>query len=547
MSDKMKIREGKDGYSYPYTSPDLVIDQNGKSTTTKFNELENKIEKVGSTSIDDTNTATDKTWSSSKIDTQFKDIANLSLTKHTDGKIYIKKQDGTLIGDGIEIGGSDVDLSKITMSMSGQTLKLLNNGTQISTVEIPTATVTDEQLTSIIQSKIDDGTLGSLTIEDGSIGVEKLSFLTEETNTITDTTTTESNKIYFSSLNYKAGMYNNSGSYVSSIGQTSDLIDFSTINEIYISKWNKNWTNYGAITGYDSDKNFIRNYRPAELDDVTGLLKGYVNITDDDIKYISFTVENDTHKEESYYITKGGSGGSTTTESHLKYEGEYIGTISEEPNIKKTYSSKKIDNLDLNRSKWQNKKIIVDGESLTANGNWHTYLKTWLSLSTVYNHAVAGVSMTYTASNPWRTRLEAYETDADAIILLGDHNSIISGTIDDTTDDTWFGQWNQYLQAIITKFPTTPIILASHWKTDSQHGDNAKNKAIAFKNLSDKYGLHYVDFFNDFIFRYDNTDSVTKFGLNGTNKVHLNKTYGNEAVAQRFYEEFKKIYIPIFN
>ena len=489
MSDKMKIREGKDGYSYPYTSPDLVVDKTGKSNTTKFNE----------------------------IDAQFKDIANLSLTKHTDGKVYIKKQDGTLLGNGIEI---------------------------------PTNTVTDEQLTSIIQSKIDDGSLSALSIADGSIGVEKLSFLTEEKNTITNTTdadTTESNKIYFSSLNYKAGMYNNSGSYVSSIGETSDLIDFSTINEIYISKWNKNWTNYGAITGYDSDKNFIRNYRPAELDDVTGLLKGYVNITDDDIKYISFTVENDTYKEESYYITKGGSGGSTTTESHLKYEGEYIGTISEEPNIKKTYSSKKIDNLDLNRSKWQNKKIIVDGESLTANGNWHTYLKTWLSLSTVYNHAVAGVSMTYTASNPWRTRLEAYETDADAIILLGDHNSIISGTIDDTTDDTWFGQWNQYLQAIITKFPTTPIILASHWKTDSQHGDNAKNKAIAFKNLSDKYGLHYVDFFNDFIFRYDNTDSVTKFGLNGTDKVHLNKTYGNEAVAQRFYEEFKKIYIPIFN
>ena len=72
--DKMKVRQGDDGYSYPYTSPDLVVDKNGKSNTTKFTELENKIEKVGSTSIDDTNTATDKTWSSSKIDTQFKDI-----------------------------------------------------------------------------------------------------------------------------------------------------------------------------------------------------------------------------------------------------------------------------------------------------------------------------------------------------------------------------------------------------------------------------------------------------------------------------------------
>lgn len=49
MSDKVKVREGNDGYSYPYTSPDLVVDENGKSATTKFNE----------------------------IDTQFKDIANL--------------------------------------------------------------------------------------------------------------------------------------------------------------------------------------------------------------------------------------------------------------------------------------------------------------------------------------------------------------------------------------------------------------------------------------------------------------------------------------
>lgn len=49
MSDKMKVRQGNDGYSYPYTSPDLVVDKNGKSNTKKFEE----------------------------IDSQFKDIANL--------------------------------------------------------------------------------------------------------------------------------------------------------------------------------------------------------------------------------------------------------------------------------------------------------------------------------------------------------------------------------------------------------------------------------------------------------------------------------------
>lgn len=75
MAKNMKIRRGNDGFSYPYTSPDLVVDENGKSATTKFNELEAKIGTGSGTSIDDVNTSTDKTWSSSKIDSQFKDIA----------------------------------------------------------------------------------------------------------------------------------------------------------------------------------------------------------------------------------------------------------------------------------------------------------------------------------------------------------------------------------------------------------------------------------------------------------------------------------------
>ena len=39
MAKNMKIRRGNDGFSYPYTSPDIVIDENGKSATTKFNEI----------------------------------------------------------------------------------------------------------------------------------------------------------------------------------------------------------------------------------------------------------------------------------------------------------------------------------------------------------------------------------------------------------------------------------------------------------------------------------------------------------------------------
>lgn len=168
------------------------------------------------------------------LNTQYKDIANYSLIKHTDGKVYIKKQDGTLIGDGIEIGGSDVDLSKITMSMSGQTLKLMNDGNQIATVEIPTAVVTDEQLTSIIQSKIDDGTLSAMTIENGSITPNKTDFLNKGNNT----TIINTNFTKYSDTEY--GYFAGQGSY------GTDLIDISKASKIkaYCGKNYVCWLSY---------------------------------------------------------------------------------------------------------------------------------------------------------------------------------------------------------------------------------------------------------------------------------------------------------------
>lgn len=175
-----------------------------------------------------------------EVNSQCKDIANLSLTKHTDGKVYIKKQDGTLLGTGIEINGSDVDLSKITMSMSGQTLKLMNDGTQIATVEIPTATVTDEQLTSIIQSKIDDGTLSSLSIENGSITPQKTDFLqVDEKKEITTT--------------WASSGYMQYG---------SDYIDITNIHKLYLVCTTTNSMDHTLkrINFFDKDKKDISEY-----------------------------------------------------------------------------------------------------------------------------------------------------------------------------------------------------------------------------------------------------------------------------------------------
>lgn len=83
MSDKIKVRDGKDGYSYPYTSPDLVIDKDGKSNTTKFNE----------------------------IDSQFKDIATKTIIE--DGKLYLVKSDGIKIDKGTTLpnNGTNIPVS----------------------------------------------------------------------------------------------------------------------------------------------------------------------------------------------------------------------------------------------------------------------------------------------------------------------------------------------------------------------------------------------------------------------------------------------------
>ena len=43
MAKDMKTRKGKDNIYHPYTSPDIVIDANGKSATNKFEEISSQF------------------------------------------------------------------------------------------------------------------------------------------------------------------------------------------------------------------------------------------------------------------------------------------------------------------------------------------------------------------------------------------------------------------------------------------------------------------------------------------------------------------------
>ncbi len=83
MTKNMKTRKGKNGFHYPYTSPDLVIDNTGKSVTKKFEEL----------------------------NSQLGDIANQTVIEN--GKLYLVKADGTKLdkGTNIPLSTGSVDLS----------------------------------------------------------------------------------------------------------------------------------------------------------------------------------------------------------------------------------------------------------------------------------------------------------------------------------------------------------------------------------------------------------------------------------------------------
>ena len=238
-----------------------------------------------------------------EVNAQYKDIANLSLTKHTDGKVYIKKQDGTLVGTGVEVG-SDTDLSKVTMAMSGQTLKLLNDGTQITTVEIPTAVVTDEQLTNIIQSKIDDGTLSNMSIENNSITYEKLS--KEVINKFTGIDATYCNEQvlkpnFYNYTQYSKLMSNNKDPYCYINLNNLQTTDYTKAQYVI---YNTNETGGMLSVKVDTSKLDPCSISFAFFDD-QGILKyttqyDYVyvdNIFEDEVYAYSYTYNNSTKKQ----------------------------------------------------------------------------------------------------------------------------------------------------------------------------------------------------------------------------------------------------------
>lgn len=227
----------------------------------QIEELKNNTSTGGSTSTSASNititdtagnfTATNVEDALVELDSQIKDIVNYSLVKHADGLLYIKKQDGTLIGTGVEVGSGNADLSTLSMSISGQTLRLLDGSSELTSVTIPTAIVTDEQLISIIESKIADGTLTNLTIKDNSITTNKLSDDVKN-NLVTITTETVDNFINVEDfISKNTGLYPTNGNNFTSTGLM--VTDFISVDSDTLYTYN----GVSKLALYDEAKKFI--------------------------------------------------------------------------------------------------------------------------------------------------------------------------------------------------------------------------------------------------------------------------------------------------
>ena len=176
---------------------------------------------------------------------------------------------------------------------------------------------------------------------------------------------------------------------------------------------------------------------------------------------------------------------------------------------------------------WSNKKITFEGDSITANSNigYPAYVASALG-ATANVIAIAGVPV-YGAyeGNAWdfRRRISNIPYNTDAIVVLGDTNSISSTTDDlfSTDISKWTGRWNLALNAIKKSFPTVPLFLVACFRQGSKE-NNAKYVAEAFSRFAQHYGCIYVDLSTESPMNLLYSSKV--WGLTDTDTVHPSHT-----------------------
>lgn len=171
---------------------------------------------------------------------------------------------------------------------------------------------------------------------------------------------------------------------------------------------------------------------------------------------------------------------------------------------------------------WTNKKIVFEGDSITANSTigYPAYVANELD-ATANVIAIAGVPVyKSSAGDAWdfRRRVSNIPYNADAIVILGDTNAISSDSnLFSSSVDDWSGRWNIALEAIKKSFPTIPLFLVSCFRQSSKD-TNAKYVSYAFQRFAERWGCLYIDLATESSLNLLASASV--WGLTSSDGVH---------------------------
>lgn len=202
---------------------------------------------------------------------------------------------------------------------------------------------------------------------------------------------------------------------------------------------------------------------------------------------------------------------------------------------------------DINIRKWFHKKIVVDGSSITKGetGNtlptWSGFLKDMFALDAVYNHAAGGTGWFFGGASYVVDRVDSYEADADAVILMGDYNGIYAytsnaGTIADSAaaDGSYYAKLKYLAEKLIAKYPLCPVIWVVEPPRASPDDETLSEKtpmnynsiyalqSKAIEEVADCYGFTHCNLMKNTVFRpwiQENHDATTSDGTHPWNNI----------------------------
>ena len=207
------------------------------------------------------------------------------------------------------------------------------------------------------------------------------------------------------------------------------------------------------------------------------------------------------------------------------------------------------------------KKVTVIGDSITESNNlatsknWNQYMEDWTKCI-VQNLGIGGSGFTH-PTNPYINRISSIQENPDIIGIACSFNDLDSrhlpiGTVNDTGTSTIAGYVNDFFDALMTAYPTTPIICYSQgpWasaKPGDQRPDDyisivkqiCRLKGIPFNDdLYNGCVLHpWISDNQDVYYKHDNPLFPDDYG--NLDSVHPNSE-GHKVIARYLYPMFEK-------